>query len=163
MSSSDALDAEAHATAVENVKPNIGRTTSKSAKNSDKLDHTCVFHPHTPVACAVDQKFKNKYLATEDNIVAATEASLQLMGRSEFQVRITSSSSKIKKDQQFWVYFTNTFLRFSQTSFTVNINMILSSYFPTCFVHRSHILDLERAVIHLPFMHLPLDFWYIYP
>ena len=45
MSSSDALDAEAHATAVENVKPNIGRTTSKSAKNSDNLDHTCVFHP----------------------------------------------------------------------------------------------------------------------
>ena len=68
MSSSDALDAEAHATAVENVKPNIGRTTSKSAKNIDR-SYMCI-SPHTPVACAVNQKFKN----TEDNIVAATEA-----------------------------------------------------------------------------------------
>ena len=105
MSSSDALDAEAHATAVENVKPNIGRTTSKSAKNSDKLDHTCtcVFHPTrlSPVLFIKNIK-TNKHLATEDNIVAATKASLQLMGRSEFQVRITSSSSKIKKINNFW-------------------------------------------------------------
>ena len=99
MSFSDALDAEVHATAVENVKPNIGRTTSKSAKNSDR-SYMCI-SPHTPVACAVYQKSKDKHLATEDNIVAATEASLKLMEISEFQVRIKSSSSKMKKINNF--------------------------------------------------------------